>query len=185
MDIDINAIKKILVDDGVTQSERDFLYRLVLKYKPTTVIETGSGASSLSILAGLSVLQQGMLHSIDLPGLENRTTSAKEAWYIIQNSKLNNHWKIYEDNVYNRLPILIVDIQVVDMFFHDSKHTSEHVRFEFNLVNSKLRVGGLFGMHDIRLLEMQEILQHMNGRKDFRFIGKKRQAAFWIKEQQW
>jgi hypothetical protein len=47
------------------------------------------------------------------------------------------------------LPKLLASIGEIDIFFHDSKHTYEHMFFEFEAAFQRLRLGGVLASDDI------------------------------------
>ena len=171
----IEEIKKINIEAGIVPSERQFLYKIVSKYKPRCILETGSGASSLCFLEALKDIERGVLYSIDLPNLEGRG-SCKFTW------KEQSNWHIYEEDIIIRLPILCSQLDNIDLFFHDSKHTSQHLFFEFNCVEPKLQSNSLIGIHDITHPDMLCFIGWLNKQCNFEYVGCKRHLGFWRKK---
>jgi len=179
-------IRKLQIPAGIVPSECDYLYRVVRKYKPTYIVETGSGASSISFLLGLADLGSGILISIDQPNFdgcrkERDIEEVERLWQQIREHY--PEWVIYNENIITRLPLVTRDLPRIDLFFHDSNHTSEHVFYEFKTVVPHMNKGALFGMHDIRHDKLQQFITTINANKNFRYIGKCRQLGFWRKVQ--
>ena len=150
------GILRLSIPSAVNPVEAEYIHNIVLKYKPKNIIETGSGKSSLAILFALRENDnEGRLHSIDLPNLKlgqraldcNKNIINK-LWRDVL--RIFPQWDIREKDICKELPILLNEVSCVDMFFHDSLHTEEHIFFEWNLLmaSNKLVKGGLFGMHD-------------------------------------
>lgn len=171
----IENIKRLRVEAGIVPSERQYLYRIVSKYRPKCILETGSGVSSLCFLEAFKKIEGGSLYSIDLPELENRG-SCKITWQRQPN------WYIYEEDILVRLPILCGQLSHIDLFFHDSEHTSQHILFEFNCVEPKLESNSLIGIHDIAHPDMLEFIGWLNRQNDFDYVGCKRHLGFWRKK---
>lgn len=120
------------------------LYVLVRILAPKIIIETGvaSGKSSAFILLAMHHNNMGKLYSIDLP---NNVSNKLDDGACTSTEKLSTGWLV-PDYLRSRwclnigdstiiLPTLLNKIQnKVDIFIHDSLHTYEHVKFEFNTV---------------------------------------------------
>ena len=55
--------------------------------------------------------------------------------------KMRNRWTLILGDSKKELPKLLNSFDVVDVFFHDSLHTEEHILFELESVFPKLRRG--------------------------------------------
>lgn len=148
------------VDDAL------FLYWLVRNLKPKTIVQCGvcNGLSSaFMILALVKNGSDGQLHAIDIPPVFNPkdpawTIPGKTYGMVIPEGK-NSGWMVPE--VYRKqfrvqsgdakqlLPKLVDQLSSIDMFYHDSDHTYNHMAFEFRQARRKLNPGGLVVADDI------------------------------------
>jgi len=114
------------------------LYCFVRAIKPTIIIETGvdAGSSSYVILEALKNNKKGKLYSID--SVDPSANCSKEdyindmGWLIPE--ELKNNWKLIIGDSKVELPKLLKSLETVDIFFHDSLHTYQHMTFEFQTV---------------------------------------------------
>ena len=118
----------------------EILYLIIKVIKPNIVVETGigSGSSSLFILAALD---RGKLYSIDLPPHVSEEhfcpKNLKIGWLVPTNFK--KKWSITFGDSKVILPELLAKLGSIDVFFHDSLHTYEHMMFEFKTAWKYLR----------------------------------------------
>lgn len=128
-------------------TEARLLYVICRVVKPDIVIETGvaSGLSSSMLLLGLEQNKKGHLYSIDLPftqrklskkEIQNRQssfpTNKKEGWLVPES--LHNRWTLQLGDAKILLPKLLKDLGHCDLFLHDSDHSYDHMRWEFETV---------------------------------------------------
>jgi predicted O-methyltransferase YrrM len=143
-----------------------FLYWLVRKLKPRTIVQTGvcNGMSSAFMMLGLVKNgADGSLHVIDLPPVFNAkdpgwTVRGKVYGVVIPEGK-SSGWMVpdaYRDRleVWNGdakalLPKLVDKVGSIDLFYHDSDHTYDHMMFEFGEAKRKLKPGGLIVGDDV------------------------------------
>jgi hypothetical protein len=145
--------KKIL--SGHSRNEAYFisLYFLIRKLKPETIIETGvhRGVSSLFILQALHDNSKGMLFSIDLPLAEYITDNNISTKSILPTEKigicvpkhLKKRWSLILGDSKKELPNVLKKINSLDVFLHDSKHTYEHMTWEFKTIWQYLNPKGV------------------------------------------
>jgi predicted O-methyltransferase YrrM len=126
----------------------EMLYVLVRAARPEVVVETGVlyGASSCHILAALEANGAGELHSIDLG-----TWPGEPMYNYLVHPALMGQWDYIEGEVRNELPGLLSRLGQIDMFYHDSVHTLEHMLWEYQVAGRFLRPGGLLASHDVRI----------------------------------
>lgn len=181
----LKDILQIQITSGIKPSECEWLYEIVKKYKPRFAIETGSGLSTLCILAAMRENGFGELRSIDLPYLEGKRSrnskgdAVKQLWCDIR--KHYKTWVVYEQDIEVALPQVVQNLPQVDFFFNDSRHTSEHVLFESNIVIPKMVKGSVFGMHDVGHPGLQQFVNILRSNREFEYIGRCRHLAFWYK----
>lgn len=137
---------------GVDMSEygeyHGALYAMIRLTKPNIIVETGvfEGAGSCAILLALERNKKGRLYSIDLPSLPlplNKTTG----WQIPQ--YLRKNWDLRLGSSSDLLQGLLTEIEQTDIFLHDSEHSYENMRFEYETAWEYIREGGLLLSHDI------------------------------------
>lgn len=123
------------------------LYVLVRILEPEIMIETGvaNGKSSSLILCAMEQNQKGRLISIDLPnqpgkilpdGGKTNTGNRNVGWLVPD--YLKKRWDLLLGDSKEMLPEILINIDKVDMFLHDSLHTYEHVKFELNTILPKM-----------------------------------------------
>lgn len=139
----------------------EVLYMLVRIEQPSMVFETGvfDGDSSAFILQALDDNGMGQLLSIDLPAVEtiagstNRMsettlpTGCQPGW-CIPDSLRYRHELLLGDSRQLLLPALQQHGKI-DIFFHDSLHTYEHQRSEYQTAWSFIKNNGFLISDDI------------------------------------
>jgi len=135
------------------------LYFLIREMKPEIVIETGvhRGVSSLFILQAMKDNNKGTLYSIDLPlaqyerdtGELDSSVLPPEKVGVCVNKELRKRWNLILGDSKKELPKLISSIKSLDIFLHDSKHTYEHMLWEFETIWPVLKENGILISDDI------------------------------------
>lgn len=122
------------------------LYLLVRAARPRVVVETGVlyGASSAHILAALARNARGELHSIDI-GRDPREPPHEH----FVPPDLQPRWKLIIGDSRVELPALLERCGGIDMFYHDSLHTFEHMTWEFETAFPYLSSEGLLSSDDV------------------------------------
>lgn len=127
------------------------LYAIIRLFKPDRVIETGvgSGYSSVHILEALRVNGKGRLGSTDLPNRDLlwKLPTGLRTGFLVPDS-LRGLWTLKLLPSREGLPRLIDEFGGVDLFFHDSEHSYENMRFEFETVYPFLLHGGMMVIDD-------------------------------------
>jgi predicted O-methyltransferase YrrM len=143
-----------------------FLYWLVRKLNPKIIVQTGvcNGLSSAFMMLGLAKNgPQGSLHAIDLPPVFNPnepgwTVKGKVYGVVIPEGETSgwivpdayrNRFEVWNGDAKALLPKMIDQVEAVDLFYHDSDHTYDHMTFEFREAKRKLRPGGLVVGDDV------------------------------------
>jgi hypothetical protein len=120
------------------------LYVIVRAYKPELMIETGvaSGKSSALILLAMKHNGKGRLVSIDKPNVDGEilldgaktTTKERQCGWMVP-SYLRSRWQLIIGDSLIELPLLLGKTDSkIDIFFHDSLHTYEHVKNELSSI---------------------------------------------------
>lgn len=134
------------------------LYVIVRLLRPSIVVETGvaEGVSSCFILQAEEDNAHGELYSIDLPspghkfedGLIYYIPQGKQSgWAVPEN--LKHRWHLILGDAKEKLPPLLQQLGNIDIFLHDSLHTFEHQKWEYETAWPFIKTGGLLLSHDV------------------------------------
>jgi predicted O-methyltransferase YrrM len=123
-------------------------YLACRRARPSTVVETGVayGVSSAYILKALEENGHGILHSIDLPPLRK---DYECFWGVAAPEDLRERWRLHRGSSSRILPGILEELGAIDLFVHDSLHTSRNMRREFETVWPRLRTGGIIIADDV------------------------------------
>jgi predicted O-methyltransferase YrrM len=135
------------------------VYVLVRLLRPATVVETGiaNGKSSALILRALERNGAGRLVSVDLPTRQEAARDHDDGllpagrapgWLVPE--RLRTRWDVNLGDARDLLPRLKRDLGPIDLFFHDSLHTFDHMMFELTLAKSWVKPGGAVACDDIQ-----------------------------------
>jgi predicted O-methyltransferase YrrM len=132
-------------DYGIGPAPGLALYIICRRHKPDIVVETGvaSGVSSSHILGALEQNKRGQLYSIDQPWREQD----QSGWLIPD--YLRQRWHLILGRSSRELAPLLRKVAGIDIFLHDSDHSSENMLREFKAAWAHLKVGGLLLAHNI------------------------------------
>jgi predicted O-methyltransferase YrrM len=165
-----------------------FLYWLVRRLKPKTIVQCGvcNGLSSAFMMLALAKNgPEGRLHAIDLPPVfdpnDPAWTARGQVYGVVIPEGKSSGW-IVPDAYRNRfdvqngdakllLPALVDKLDSIDMFFHDSDHTYNHMIFEFKEAKRKLVAGGLIVADDISWNASLWDFANQNGVPSYNFKG--------------
>jgi predicted O-methyltransferase YrrM len=146
--------------------DAQFLYWAVRRAKPRTIVQAGvsNGLSSAFMMLALAKNgPEGRLYAIDLPHIFNPAdpwwTTTGEVYGVLIPEGKSSGWMvpdIYRDrfdieagDAKLLLPALIDRLDRIDLFFHDSDHTYNHMMFEFEQAMRKLAPHGLIIADDV------------------------------------
>jgi len=165
-----------------------FLYAIVRALKPRLILETGvfDGSFTIFFLKGLEANYQehgidGKLISIDLPSYTTIAESTsqmkrsclppnqKPGWLIPDN--LRNRWQLRLGDSLQLLPIVLEEIDNIDIFLHDSLHTYSHMKFEYETVWPCIKKHGILMSHDIHWNKAFREFVKKHGLKEEAFHG--------------
>jgi len=118
-------------------------YAIVRTLKPNVVLETGvhDGLSSTLILRAMALNRRGCLLSIDLPSLDLPIHVDGPGWLVPE--ELKSRWSLNIGDSRLLLPRLSREHAPIDLFIHDSDHSSEFQNFEYRTVRPFLSTTGL------------------------------------------
>ena len=150
------------------------LYALARSLAPELVLETGvaNGLSSAYILLALEANGKGKLYSIDLPCEEGkiypdgyfnpfgnvgrvpkvRIPKGEQPGWLIP-GKLRHRWVLTLGKSSEVLPVILEQLKYIDIFIHDSEHSYENMKLEYQTVWPYLKSCGLLLSHDVGLNE--------------------------------
>lgn len=150
---------------GVSIEKAKFLYWLVRTVKPKTVVQTGTsnGVSCAYIAMALAKNGNGgRLHAVDLPAIFNPEEKdwvehrlygvvipkgKKSAWLVPDG--LSSIVTVEVGDAKKVLPEVLKKAGDLDLFYHDSDHTYNHMYFEFSEALPYLKSGSLILADDI------------------------------------
>lgn len=139
------------------------LYALVRLVRPEVVVETGGtpGKSSAFILRAMQRNQVGQLYTVDLPpqqmpyneflppyAMFGRSPAGLGLGWVVPPWLKERH-KLVLGDARQVLPQLLEKIGTIDVFIHDSDHSYEHMRWEFETAWPFVRNGGYLWSDDI------------------------------------
>lgn len=135
-------------DDGDTRLVR-LAWCLARHLQPKRTLETGvaRGLTTRALLEALERNGDGRLWSIDLPPLLEQGL-AKETGVAVP-QRLYDRWTLISGSSRRVLPSLIAELGTVDMFVHDSMHTTRNVMFELECVWPAVAPGGALLIDDV------------------------------------
>jgi hypothetical protein len=143
-----------------------FLYWLVRQTKPRRIVQCGAfnGRSSAFMMLALAKNgTEGTLTIIDQPRIfdpedpewtvEGRVYGAvvpagKTSGWMVPD-QYRDRLKIWNGEVKSLLPKVVDDLDGIDLFYHASDHTYQHMMFEFEAAKRKLRQDGLVVAVDV------------------------------------
>ena len=151
--------KQNLINGNLSKWKMIFLRSFVRLARPEAVVETGvaHGSSSTVILDALQKNQKGRLYSVDLPLVAGEngqraslTTvqSLDQVGWLVPDA-LRGRWSLTLGDSLVQLPNMVQNISSLDIFFHDSLHSYEHMMEEFRMVWPHLKKKGFLLSDDI------------------------------------
>lgn len=115
----------------------------------STVVETGvgHGVTSRALLEALAANGAGRLWSIDLAPLTISERNPEIGAAVP--AKLRGSWSYLRGSSRRHLPQLLARLGEIELFVHDSRHSTRNVAFECERAFGKLRAGGWLVVDDI------------------------------------
>jgi hypothetical protein len=125
------------------------VWRLARGLKARRVVETGvaHGVTSRLVLEALDRNGGGRLWSIDLPPILHPELRGEIGAAV--DFGLRGNWTYVEGSSRRRLPRVLKEAAPLDLFIHDSRHTTGNVLFELHLAWAALRPGGAVVVDDV------------------------------------
>ncbi len=118
-------------------------YALARALAPNLIVETGvsSGISSTYLLLACHLNGKGHVYSIDINNGEFLAPGNHIGWIVPEH--LKSRWTLLLGDSRLVLPHILSQLGQVDIFIHDSSHTYEDMKFEFETSYPHIRPGGL------------------------------------------
>ena len=115
------------------------------------VVETGvgRGITTRMVLEAQTPIPGSRLWSIELP--PHLRPHMNDQLAAAVTSDLRARWEFILGSSRRRLPSLLVQLGDIDVFVHDSRHTTRNVTFEITLAWSRLVPGGVLLVDDVDL----------------------------------
>jgi predicted O-methyltransferase YrrM len=122
------------------------LYLLVRSARPSSIVETGVlyGASSAHLLAALARNGEGSLHSIET----GRDAREPHHEHFVPED-LRGRWHLIIGDSRRELTEVLARLSPIDMFYHDSLHTRDHMHWEFRTALPHLGPAGILASDDV------------------------------------
>jgi methyltransferase family protein len=119
--------------------------------RPRQALETGvaRGLTSRALLEALELNGDGRLTSVDLP--PRFPPALRRQTGVAVPGRLRARWTYVNGSSRRRLPRLVAQLAPIDLFLHDSMHTTRNVLFELETVWPGLQPGGVILVDDIDL----------------------------------
>jgi Methyltransferase domain len=116
---------------------------------PDRIVETGvaRGLTSRVLLEALERNGRGRLWSIDLPPLLERPLAEQTGAAVPE--RLHERWKLLRGSSRRLLPDLLAELGSIEVFLHDSMHTTRNLAFELEHVWPALASGGAALIDDV------------------------------------
>jgi predicted O-methyltransferase YrrM len=145
------------------------LYVFVRAVRPEKFVETGvaAGFSSAFLLAALRRNQTGRLYSIDIGDAPGKTKETHFGVGWLVPPYLRDRWDLRIGRSQELLEPLLNEVGPVDVFLHDSLHSYDHMKFEFNTAWPHVRPGGYFLAHDVQMTPAWAELCRAHGMAEF------------------
>ena len=140
---------EIDLPQGEKASAAMYSKKVLLQYvvaravRPGIVVETGiaNGVSCAYLLLALKLNGKGVLHSVEI-GDSSYLPPGRNAGWVVPDW-LRHGWQVHIGDSKIVLPKILDQLRQVDVFIHDSLHTAEHMKFEFECAYPYLRDGGV------------------------------------------
>jgi predicted O-methyltransferase YrrM len=129
---------------GVERATGLALYGLVRLLRPVTVVETGvaDGRSSFMILSALERNGEGMLHSFDVRPDAGSLARGHPQWKLTRSDARDPRQTLVN---------ALEQLDVIDLFLHDSDHAYGNQSFEYEQAWPRIPVGGVLASDDVDL----------------------------------
>ena len=135
----------------MSNEEREFLNSLIIRNKPSKLLELGvsAGASSIVMLNAIKNNDDSMLYSIDYSNQWYRSNDLKTGFFVDEYSELKTKWKLYTGGLASKF---IDEIGgEIDFCLIDTSHVNPGEILDFLLILPYLKEDAMVVLHDINL----------------------------------
>lgn len=118
-----------------------YIYNLIRVTKPDIIVETGvlDGFSSRIMLEALSKNKRGRLFSIEI---------SKDVGHLVP-QHLRGRWRLVVGTPNMALKNALRKSSKIDIFMHDSNHSYDQMKMEFELAMQRIKEGGIILSDDV------------------------------------
>jgi len=147
---------------AIVRPKEVLLYLLVRTLKPERAVETGvhHGWSTKAILSAMNENETGRLVSIDLPTVGTGQVDSDghfDGCHVDRTDDtgrevpayLRGRWQLRLGSSQDLLPAALKELGSIDLFFHDSEHSSKVMRWEYETAWPFLTPGGVLYSDDV------------------------------------
>lgn len=126
------------------------LYFITVIKKPEVIVETGvaAGYSSQTFLSALKKNGSGKLYSSDFPYF--RLPNPEKYVGILVDDELRKDWNLFIDGDRRNLPVIMQQVDRIDLFHYDSDKSYVGRTYAFNVVKHKLDTSSYVLFDDIQ-----------------------------------
>lgn len=162
LDSNKRSIQQIVKHGIAPKKQAEFLYRLINKFSPKTIIELGTSVGLTSLY--LAKANSGAtLYTLE--GSESLVAFSKA---LFKKEQLRNVVSI-QGNFDAEFPKLLTGLETIDCLYIDGNHASEPTLRYFNLALAKKNAGSIFIFDDINWSDdMQKAWQSVTAHPDVR-----------------
>lgn len=147
--------ERVPLGSNVSASETALLHAAVREVRPAASVEVGfaQGISTLAILDAVRANGRGHHHVID--PFQPRYQNAGRT--MVERAGLAAHYTFYERHAEEVIP----GLPPLQFAFIDSSHLFDLTIAEFVLVDRKLEIGGVIGLHDMWMESQQAVIRYL------------------------
>jgi hypothetical protein len=156
-------LKEAGVHSGTTSTlDAQTMYTVCRIIEPDVVVETGVryGSFDAHITAALEKNKNGMMYCIDLPDAIDKY----EYGYLVP-EEFRSRWELRLGDAKEILPDLLSEVEPVDLFLHDSLHTRDHMKWEYETAYPQIANKGVLASHDVLKNNVFQNFANENGMK--------------------
>lgn len=180
---------EMLIDDSITQSESEFMQKIIIKErKLCTCVETGVafGGSAVTICKALSELEKTGVKCKHIGIDPNQYSEYKGAALAgLQRCGLDHLFELVEGPSHLMLPRLLEREIEVDMVFVDGWHTFDYTFVDIFLADKLLRPGGILMMHDLPMPSKQKVAGYLATHRKYKTLTGPAKRGLWSRILSW
>ncbi len=153
--------EQVGLDSNISQDEAVALYTVVRTLQPVTTAEIGfaKGVSAVTIVKALNDNGQGEHHVVDPFQAKYQNAGMEMVNRAGYASRLHFYEKFAED--------VVPGLPELQFAFIDASHLFDLTLLEFTLLDKKLRVGGVIGLHDLWMPSLQKVVRYVLNNRSY------------------